>query len=84
MKTHCAVAEIQVAMANCVVAERNVVAVGNHGLIALGYGERHEVVRFAAERGGHRHWHRGNHAVEIVVGNRDFARAGITDAVRRL
>jgi len=78
------IAEIQVAMANRVVAERNVVAVGNHRLFPLGHGEGHKVVSLAAERSGHRHWHCGGHALEIVVGNGDLARAGIADAIRRL
>ena len=72
------------AMANRIVAERNVVAVGNYGVFALGHGERHEVVRLAAERGSDRHGHRGGHALEIVVGNGNLARAGIADAIRRL
>ena len=78
------IAEIEVAMANRVVAERNVVAVGNHRLFALGHGERHEVVRLAAERGGHRHGHRRDHALEVVVGNGNLARAGVADAIWRL
>ena len=71
-------------MANRVIAKRNVVAVGNHGLIALGDGERNKVVSLAAERGRHRHRHHGNHAVKIVVGYRDLARTRIADAIRRL
>jgi len=71
-------------MANRVVAERNVVAVGNHGLIALGHGERHEVVRLAAERGRHRQLAPLQSCVEVVVGNGNFARAGVADAIRRL
>ncbi len=78
------IAEIQVAMANRIVAEGNVVAVGNYGVLALGHGERHEVVRLTAQRGGDRHWHRGNHAVEIVLSNGNLARAGVTDAIGRL
>ena len=78
------VPEIQIAMANRVVAERNVVAIGDHGLIALGHGERHEIIRLAIERDRHRHGHGGNHALEIVVGDSNLSRAGIADPIRRL
>jgi len=71
-------------MANRVVAEHNIIAVRNHSLIALSHGEGHEVVGFPSERGRHRHRHCRNHAVEIVVGNGDLARAGVADAVRSL
>jgi hypothetical protein len=78
------IAEIEVAMANGVVAEGHIIAIGDDGLVTLGYGEGYEVVRFAGECGGHRHGDRGDHAFEIVVGDGDFTGAGIADAVRGL
>src|SRR5208282_2086123 len=75
------VAEIQVAMANGIVTESNVVTIGNDGFVALGNGERDEVIRFAGEGGGYRAGDGRDHALEIVVGNGDFTRAGIADSV---
>ena len=48
------VTEVQVAMADGVIAERDIVAVGDDGLLALAHRERHEIVRLARERGGDR------------------------------
>src|SRR5208337_4969738 len=43
------ISQVQVAMANRIVAEGNVVAVGNDGVVALSDRERYKVVRLAAE-----------------------------------
>src|ERR1700722_10200673 len=42
------VAQIQVAMADCVVTEDYVVTIGDDRFFALGYGERYEVIGLAA------------------------------------
>ena len=78
------VAQIQVAMANGVIAEGHIVAVGDDGFVALGHGERHEIIRLAAEGGGDGHGDGGNHALEIIAGNGDLAGAGVADAIWRL
>ena len=71
-------------MANGVVAERHIVAVGDHGFLALAYGQRDEVVGLALENGRHFRWNRCDHALQIKRVDRDLASDGIADAVRCL
>ena len=78
------VAEVQVAMADRVVAERDVVAVGDHGFFSLTHGQRDEVVGLAFQRGRDLRRHGGDHALEIERVDRDFAGHGVADSVGRL
>ncbi len=78
------VAESEVAMADGAVAERDVVALGDHDLLILNHRERHEVVSLALEGGGDGNRHGGHHALEVGGAERDLAQAGVTDAVGRL
>ena len=52
-------------MADRIVAERHVVAVGDYRLVALAHGERDEVVRLAIERGRDARGDGGDHAFEV-------------------
>ena len=77
-------AELQIAMANRAVAEGNVVAVGDDGLVSLIDGERDEVIRLAIKRRSDRLGDDGDHAFDISAGNIHFAGNGVTDSVRSL
>ncbi len=68
-------------MADRVIAERDVIAVGNDGLFSLADGERNEVVGFAFQRVRDFSGHGGDHALEIEGVDRDLSRHGIADSV---
>ncbi len=71
-------------MANCVVAERHVVAVGDHGLIPLAHGQRDKVVRLAFQRCRDFGRHGGNHALQIERIHSSLTGHGIANPVCRL
>src|SRR5579871_6716302 len=71
-------------MANGVVAKRDVIAVGDNGLISLAHGERDEVICLAFKCAGDFGWNGRDHALEIERIDGDLAGRGIADAVRRL
>jgi hypothetical protein len=71
-------------MADGIVAEADVVAIGDHGLVTLADRERDEVVRFALQSCGDTDGNGSNHALEVERVERDFARTGIADSVGRL
>ena len=78
------IAQIQITVANGILAQRDIVAVGNQRLLALADGERNEVVSLAGERGRGGARDSGNHPVQIVLGNGDFPGTGVTNTVGRL
>lgn len=71
-------------MANRIVAECDIVTVGNHRIFALAYRERHKVVRVAFQRGRSLGRNCGDHALQIERVHGGLARHRIADPVRRL
>src|SRR5579872_1374301 len=71
-------------MANGVVAEGDVVAVGDESLLALTHGKRYEVIGFSIEGGRDARGNGGDHPFEIEGIDGDFAGRGVADAVGRL
>ena len=71
-------------MADGVVAERDIVAVGDQDFVSLGDGERDEVIRLALERFGSLDGNGGDHALHVERADGSLARDGVTDAVSRL
>ena len=55
-------------MADGAVGKLNIVAVGNHGLVAQVQGERDEVVGLAVERRRNGAGHGGDHALQVADG----------------
>jgi len=78
------IAEVEVAVADGVVAQRDVVALGDERLITLADGEWHEVVGLALERSRDRARYGCDHAVEIGFGKRDLAAVRVANAIGRL
>jgi hypothetical protein len=78
------IAQAQVAMADRIVAQRDVVTVGDDRLFSLIHGERDEVISLALERGGDAPGHGRDHALQVKGVHRDFAAHGIADSVGRL
>lgn len=71
-------------MADGVVAEGDVVAIGDNGFVSLGDGERDKIVSLAGKRGGDGHRDGGDHAFEVVFGDGDLSGTRVADAVGRL
>ena len=71
-------------MADGVIAESHVVAVCDDGVVPLADGQRDKVIGFALERGRDRHGNGGNHPLKIEGVDRDFAGAGVADAIGSL
>src|ERR1700693_4669033 len=71
-------------MADGVVAERDVVAVGDVSLLALRNSEWHKVVRLAFERGGNFGWDCRNHTLQVKRVHGNFSGGGVANAVHRL
>src|SRR5215470_15486862 len=71
-------------MANGVIAEGNVVAIGNNGLIALVHRERNKVIGLAVESTGNGCRHSRNHPLELGRRHTHFAGNRIADAIRGL
>src|SRR3974377_274501 len=71
-------------MADGVIAERNVVAVGDERLVALAYCQRDEVISFAFESGRDAGRNGSDHAFEVERVDCDFTGTGVTDTVRGL
>src|ERR1035441_2555240 len=78
------VAQVQVAVANRVVAEGHVITIGDDRLVALAHSKRDEVISLALERGRDLGRHRGDHTLQVKRVDRDLAGDGIADTVRRL
>ena len=71
-------------MAHRVVAERDVVAVGNQRLVVLAYGQGDEVIRLAFQRRCDPRRDSGDHPLQIKRVDRDLAGRGVTNTVGRL
>ena len=71
-------------MANRVVAERDVVAIGDHGVLALIHRERHKVVGLALQSGGSGVGDGSDHSLQIRSRDGDLADDGVADAIGRL
>src|SRR5215469_1325785 len=78
------IAKIQVAMADRIVAESDVVPIGDQRVIALADCERDEVVSLAFEGGSDAGRNGRDHALEVKRIHRNLAGAGVADAVRSL
>ena len=78
------IAQVQIAMADCVVAEGYVIAVGDKGLIAVTDRQGNEVVSLAFQCRSDAGRNGGDHAVEVEGVDRDLAQAGVTDAIGSL
>ena len=78
------ITQIQIAVADGVVAQLHVIAVGDHRVFALAHGQRDEVIRVAVKGPGGRFGNGGDHALKIGIGDGDLARNGITNAIGRL
>ena len=78
------IAQLDIAMADGVVAEGNVVAVGDHGVVALVHRERHKVISLALQSSGSGVGDGGDHSFQIRGGHGDLAGDGITDSIGRL
>ncbi len=59
------IAQLEIAMADGVVAEGNVVAVGDHGFVALVHRERDKVISLALQSGRSRVRDGGDHSLQI-------------------
>ncbi|MGO9087085.1 MAG: hypothetical protein ACLQBK_17840 [Candidatus Sulfotelmatobacter sp.] len=77
-------AQVQVAMADGIIAEGNVVTVGDQGFVALAHGERNEVIGVAFECGRDTRGNGGDHSLQIERVHRDLARHGVADPIGRL
>src|SRR5581483_9528256 len=75
------IAQLKVAMADCVVTEGNVIAISNDGLVALIDGERNKIVGLTLQSPGNGFRNRRHHALEVGVRNAHLSRDGITDSV---
>src|SRR5580692_10390694 len=71
-------------MANRIVAEPNVVAIGDHGVLALIHRERNEVIGLALQSGGSSVGDSRDHSLQIRGCHGDLADDGVADAIRRL
>ena len=68
-------------MANRIVAERNVVAVGDYGILALIHRERHKIKSLVVQGGGSGVGDGSDHSLQIGGRDRDLARDGVADAI---
>src|SRR5579862_5050827 len=75
------VAKIQVAMADGVVAQCDVVAVGDQRVVALAHRERDEIIGLAFERRGDPGRYGRDHAFEIERVDGNLSGAGVADSV---
>ena len=71
-------------MADRVVAQRHVVAVGDHSFVALVHGQRDKVVSLALQRGRGGIRHGGHHALQVGLRDGDLSRSGVADSIRSL
>ena len=78
------IAQIEIAMANRIVAKRNVIAIGDHGVLALIHGQRYKIISFSLQSSGGGVGDGRDHPLQIRGSYRDFARDGVADAIGRL
>ena len=71
-------------MAYGTVTERDVVTVGDHGLIALIHCKRHKIVSLTIESSGNGTGDRGNHSLHIHGGKVHLSGNRVADSVGRL
>ena len=71
-------------MADGIVAERHVIAIGDNCFITLADGQRNKVIRLALKPGRDFFWNCGDHSLQVERVDRDFPREGITDSVGSL
>ena len=71
----------QVAVAHSLIAEGNVVALSNQGVVAVANRQRHKVIGFLIQRGGNRAGHCGHHALQVIGCERGLAKRGIANPV---
>ena len=78
------IAQIDIAMAHRVVAEPDVVAIGDHGVLALVHGERNEVISFAPQSSGSGIRNGSDHSFQIRGRAQSPRRDGIANSIGRL
>src|SRR5579884_2784190 len=71
-------------MTNRVVAQRQIVTIGDDRLVSLTDGERNGVVGFPLQGAGNRARDGGDHALQVGGASREFTHDGVTNSIRRL
>src|SRR5207245_2586000 len=78
------IAKVKVAMAHSVIAEGNIVAVGNQGFLPLANRQRNKIIGLALQRGRGSARHGRNHSLQVGFGDRDLTGNRIADTIWRL
>src|SRR5438445_351282 len=78
------IAKVKVAMAHSVIAEGNIVAVGNQGFLPLANRQRNKIIGLALQRGRGSARHGSNHSLQVGFGDRDLTGNRIADTIWRL
>ena len=78
------IARINITMANRLVAQGTVIALGNQRFISVAHRERNKIICFAVQCSGDAAGHGGDHFFQFTGRQGKLAGSGITDAVGRL